>query len=247
MLMYFIVIVTVMDHRVVSRDWMVHFILTRIIELCWYVINCIVLVRDRLHLACRSFTYFALSTASLCKTSSLRGKGSKSSEVSAFNMQPQMEKMMWSHMELSYMHIQQITNTLLVKVHQVLARARFLLCLIVVAIVVEKAIIEKLGFCPEMTPKFVLPTATLTKETSLNFPDRHSPIAWIYDSISSRATYTRRVVRKSKRVGEVFLVELTHERINCHVPSGLVLGANGAWEDAKDALVRGETKATMGL
>nr|XP_027186275.1 uncharacterized protein LOC113784330 isoform X2 [Cicer arietinum] len=223
MLMYFIVIVTVMDHRVVSRDWMVHFILTRIIELCWYVINCIVLVRDRLHLACRSFTYFALSTASLCKTSSLRGKGSKSSEVSAFNMQPQMEKMMWSHMELSYMHIQQITNTLLVKVHQ------------------------KLGFCPEMTPKFVLPTATLTKETSLNFPDRHSPIAWIYDSISSRATYTRRVVRKSKRVGEVFLVELTHERINCHVPSGLVLGANGAWEDAKDALVRGETKATMGL
>ncbi|XP_004507225.1 uncharacterized protein [Cicer arietinum] len=98
-----------------------------------------------------------------------------------------------------------------------------------------------------MIPEFVLPTVTLTTETSLDFPDQHSSTAWIYDPISSRATYTGRVVRTSRRVGEVSHVEVTHERIDYPVPSRLVLGVNGAWKAVEDASVRGETEATVGM
>nr|XP_027192730.1 uncharacterized protein LOC113787768 [Cicer arietinum] len=97
-----------------------------------------------------------------------------------------------------------------------------------------------------MIPEFIPPTVTLTTETSLDFPDRDSPTAWVYDPISSRATYTGRVVRTSRKAGAVFFVELTREKIDYPVPSGLVLGMSGAWEDAKDSSVRVEAEAVVG-
>ncbi|XP_073223444.1 uncharacterized protein [Cicer arietinum] len=97
-----------------------------------------------------------------------------------------------------------------------------------------------------MIPEFIPPIVTLMTETSLDFPDRDSPTAWVYDPISRRATYTGRVVRTSRKDGEVFFVELTREKIDYPVPFALVLGMSGAWEDAKDSSVRVEAEVVVG-
>nr|XP_012571297.2 uncharacterized protein LOC105852157 [Cicer arietinum] len=88
--------------------------------------------------------------------------------------------------------------------------------------------------------------AALVFETFKYFSNQDSLTAWVYDPTSSKATYTGRVVRTSRKVGAVFLVKLTREKINFRVPSELVLGMSGAWEDAKNSSVRVETEANVG-
>lgn len=51
----------------------------------------------------------------------------------------------------------------------------------------------------------------------------------------------------NSRVGAVFHMGITHERINYPIPSGLVLEVDGAWTNAKDASVGGEMKAKLGV
>lgn len=68
---------------------------------------------------------------------------------------------------------------------------------------------------------------------------------WLYNLISSKATYTGWVVTTSSRAGGVFHVGITRERINYFAHSDLLLGTSGAWMAAGNAIVGGETEAKV--